>query len=210
MSRYLITQTLLSAWEYVFSSREDYTDEAMESFMHTLNRDESESNEAMLKGRAFEDDVYRLAEDYKAEVNPEWERGAAEIAHFLKGAQIQVRLKRELTVGDMTFLVYGILDGLREGSIYDVKYKTKSFGSIDLAGYYLNSPQHPTYFYLVPEAREFIYLVSDGSDLYMERYTPGETIELESLIKEFVSFLNSSGLMELYKEKWNADERQTG
>lgn len=75
---------------------------------------------------------------------------------------------------------------------------------MELAGNYLDSPQHPTYFYLIPEAREFIYLVSDGEDLYTERYTPDQTKSLESIVREFVSDLRGMGLLDLYKEKWLA------
>ena len=106
----------------------------------------------------------------------------------------------------MTFLVYGVLDALQAGIISDVKFKNKSFGSLDLAGEYFDSPQHPFYFFMVPEARLFRYLVSDGTDLYIEQYTPDETPDAGELIAEFVDFLNVSGHMETYKKYWAARE----
>ena len=70
-----------------------------------------------------------------------------------------------------TCLLYtSILDALKAGTIYDVKYLNKSMGSAELAWKYLESAQHPAYFYIVPEAHEFKYLVSDGKDLYIEQY----------------------------------------
>ena len=60
------------------------------------------------------------------------------------------------------------------------------------------------YFYIVPEAYEFQYLVSDGNDLYMERYTPDETRPLEEIIREFITGIKDMGLLEIYKEKWLA------
>lgn len=232
MARYLITQSLLSAWNYVYDCFEGCEEDAMEAFLRQLRREPEDLDEEQQKniqnGRDFEALVTdiatgRFVPEFETDGTtnkssygdgelmgykkyPKWFRAASEIAALLKGAQFQVKAKREITVGGFTFLVYGVLDALCAGTIYDMKFKNKSFGSIDLAGNYLNSPQHPFYFYLVPEAREFLYLVSDGSDLYIERYTPEETQPAESLITSFVNYLNSSGLMAEYKEHWRAKE----
>lgn len=206
MARYLITQSLLSAWGYVHSCYEGCEEDAMASFLSTLRREPSETTEAMQNGIEFENAVYAEASGQLRPPHAKWERGIREVAAFLKGAQFQVRVQREIQIAGMTFLVYGVLDALCAGTIYDVKFKNKSFGSLDLAGEYFDSPQHPFYFYLVPEAKLFRYLVSDGTDLYIEQYTPEETQSVESLITSFVDFLNSSGLMAEYKEHWRAKE----
>lgn len=104
----------------------------------------------------------------------------------------------------MTFLCYGILDALCAGVISDVKYKQKSFGSLDLAGNYLDSAQHPMYFYIVPEAYEFRYLVSDGTDLYKEVYRRGECRDIAEIITDFISSITSLGLLDEYKRHWLA------
>lgn len=104
----------------------------------------------------------------------------------------------------MTFIAYGILDVLKAGTIYDVKFKSRNFKDVELAGTYLESPQHPMYFYIVPEAREFVYLVSDGSDLYTERYTPDTSRPISDIIGEFILSITSMGLLDTYKEKWLA------
>lgn len=204
MARYLITQSLLSAWAYTFNCYESLADEAWEDFIHTLKREPDEVNQAKLNGRSFEDEVYAAAAGAKRSPNRKWENGIQKVAAIIRGAPVQVRASRELEVDGMTFLVYGILDALKAGIIYDVKYKDKSFGILDIAGDYLDSSQHPTYFYLVPEAREFQYLVSDGEDLYIERYTPQESRPLSSIIREFIPSITRMGLLELYKEHWEA------
>ena len=60
------------------------------------------------------------------------------------------------------------------------------------------------YFYLVPEAYEFRYLVSDGQDLYVEKYHPDECRDIKDIVAEFLDSITSMGLLPLYKEKWLA------
>lgn len=206
MARYLITQSLLSSWNYVHNCREGCEEDAMASFLATLRREPAEVTEAMQNGIEFENAVYAEASGQLRPPHPEWERGICQVAAFLKGAQFQVRVQREIQIAGMTYLVYGILDALQAGIISDVKFKNKSFGSLDLAGEYFDSPQHPFYFFMVPEARLFRYLVSDGTDLYIEQYTPDETPDAGELIAEFVDFLNVTGHMETYKKYWAARE----
>ncbi len=204
MDRYLITQSLLSSWAYVFNCWDGYEEDAMADFIRTLNREESVPTDAMLDGIAFENEVYKEASGIKRTPHKTWESGIQKVAQYVRGAQYQVRVSRELTIENLTFLCYGILDCLQAGVISDVKYKVKSFGSLDLAGYYLDSPQHPMYFYLVPEAYEFRYLVSDGQDLYKEEYHPAECRDIRDIISEFIQSITEMGLLPLYKEKWLA------
>ena len=223
MARFLITQSLLSSWGYMFNCFEGCEDDAREEFMRALRREKGEPSEAMLKGIAFEKLVYSIAdgsfrpgcemalpcepnsgEPMEHRTYPPGYQGASQIAEIIKGAPVQVKAQRELTVNGMTFLVYGILDALKAGTIYDVKFKNDSFRSLDLAGNYLDSPQHPAYFYIVPEALEFQYLVSDGSDIYIETYRREDTPFIGDIIGEFIAGIEAMGLLELYKEKWLA------
>lgn len=204
MDRYLITHSLLSAWSYVFGCWEDGKEAAYEDFLRTLNRLPSEETEAMRDGKAFEEEVYKEAAGLPRKPHPKWESGIKKVAAYIRNAPVQVRVKREIQVDGVTYLVYGILDALKAGVIYDVKYVTKSFGSVDLAGKYLDSSQHPAYFYMVPEAYEFNYLVSDGTDLYKETYTPANTRPIADIIAEFIRSIDGMGLLDLYKEKWIA------
>lgn len=223
--RYEITQSLLSAWYYVHDCWEGQEEAAMESFLHALRCEPEELTEDQKKnirnGFTFEKLVTAIANGEEffgfIPVNPkepregmvpmeisdhQWYRAARELAQLVKGAQFQVRIHKPITVNGMDFEIHGVLDALREGTIFDIKFRNKSFGSLDLAGSYYGSAQHPFYFFLVPEARRFMYLVSDGSDIYIEQYTPDESRTAEEIISEFMQFLDASGLMDEYKEHW--------
>lgn len=225
MPRYKITQSLISAWNYVHNCWEGQEDAAMESFLTALRGEKEELTPEQMQniqnGFDFEKLVTDIAtgafhpqyefdgmtdpdtcEETCKEVYPKWYRPAAEFGAILRGAQFQVRIHRSITVRGMEFEIHGVLDALKEGVIYDIKFKNKSFGSSDIAGDWLDSPQHPFYFYLVPEARKFMYLVSDGSDIYIEQYLPEETREAADIISEFVDFLETAGLMDVYKTNW--------
>lgn len=199
----LITQSLLSSWGYMFNCWEDGQEQAKEDFMRSLNREPIPANEAMQAGIDFERAVYAEAAGQPHPDYPKWESGIRQVADIIRGGQVQVNLRRPITVDGTRFLIHGVLDVLKAGIIYDVKYKVKSFGSLDLAGSYVDSPQHPAYFYLVPEAREFRYLVSDGTDLYIETYARQNTAYIGDLIAEFVTSIKAMGLYELYTEKWS-------
>lgn len=203
---YLITQTLLGAWLYSLGN--EYAG-AHEDFMRTLRREPTEQTEAMLEGIEFEDHVYDLAAGFIKHLPVEherWERGAKLIAERIKGAQIQVSVYRPIKVDGVEFLLHGKLDALKAGTIYDVKKVSKSFGSVELAGKYLDSPQHPAYFYLVPEATRFEYCVSDGEDLYTEVYTPAISRRIGDIIKEFKDYMTDAGLWDVYTKFWQAKE----
>ena len=204
MERYLITQSLLSSWAYIFNAYEGYEEDAMESFLSTLRREPSEPTEAMIDGLEFEAEVYKAADGSPRKPHKKWESGIMAVATELTGAQFQVRVRRELQVGDMEFVCYGVLDALQAGVISDVKYKQKRFHSLDLAGDYFDSAQHPMYFYLVPEAYEFQYLVSDGTDLYKEVYRRSECRDIAEIITDFISSITSLGLLDEYKRHWLA------
>lgn len=207
MERYLMTQSLLSSWAYTFNAAEGYEEEAMADFLSTLRREPHETTPAMQNGINFENLCYGIATgtyqppDGKLPANF---TGASKVAQILRGAQIQVKAMQDIHVFGTDLLLYGILDGLKAGVIYDVKYLNKSMGSAELAGKYLESAQHPAYFRLIPGAYEFQYLVSDGTDLYIEKYSRKETPPIESIIEPFFQWLDGEHLMDVYKEKWLA------
>jgi hypothetical protein len=92
---------------------------------------------------------------------------------------------------------YGVLDFLKAGVIYDTKYsKTYSVGK------YRESPQHPMYFYLTPEAKEFQYKICDGQWVYTETYSPDEVEPIEKTIKHFMDFLDRQNLVKTFCENW--------
>ena len=225
MPKYLLTQTLLGNFQYMMDCRDEVKDEAYEDFLKTLKREPRETTEAMQNGKDFEDLVYKIAHGWRPPTVPDgfvqamgdtivtehieypkWWNGAYELAKFIKDAPDQIPLYGNATVHGLDVLVYGILDSLKAGVIYDVKFSNKSFGSADLVGKYLNSPQHPTYFFLCPEATDFVYLISDGEDIYTERYTRRMTRDFHEVAEEFFRFLETADLLETYKEKWDTDK----
>ncbi len=204
MPRYLITQSLISSWAYMFDCHEGCEENARQEFLQTLRHEPKESSDAIQKGIAFENAVYAEAAGLPREPISKWERGIKAVADILRGAEVQVRASRPLKVEGTEFLVYGILDALRAGTIYDVKFSTKSLGSYDAYGKYLSSPQHSFYFYLIPEAQEFKYLLSDGDDLYIETYRRGQTRSAGEIVSEFIRSITDMGLLDTYKEHWIA------
>lgn len=204
MDRFLITQTLLSSWGYMFNCYEDGQEAAQASFLQTINREPIEQTDAMRNGVEFEREVYKTAAGIRRQPHPKWESGIQAVATVIKGAPVQVRVQREIEVCGINFLLYGILDAVKAGTIFDVKFVNKGFGSLELAGKYFDSPQHPAYLYSLPEANRFEYLVSDGNDLYKEAYDRTNTRPISEIIAEFVQSVSAMGLLELYKEKWAA------
>ena len=204
MARYLITQSLLHSWNYLYSCREEFQSSAAEDFMATIHREKQQDRKEKNDGIEFENAVYQEVSDIQRDPHPKWEDGIQAIAKIIHGASVQLRVQRDLRVCETDFLVYGILDALKAGVIYDVKYKRSPFSSSDPVGDYLDSPQHPAYFYMVPEAYEFQYLVSDGKDLYRETYRRSETPAIEGIIAEFMRSITAMGLLPIYQEKWLA------
>ena len=199
---YLMTQSLISSWNYLHQCREESQESAYNDFLNTLNRIPKETTPEMQNGIDFENEVYKAAAGIPRSAHPKWENGINAVATLIKGAPVQVTAQRELTIGSMNLLVYGVLDALKAGTIFDVKFSNKGFGSAELAGKYLDSPQHPTYFFIVPEAQEFKYLVSDGEDLYTECYTRKNSRPFEEIAKEFLASLEAMNLLDTYKAKW--------
>lgn len=201
---YLMTQSLISSWNYLHQCREESQESAYNDFLNTLNRIPKETTPEMQNGIDFENEVYKAAAGIPRSAHHKWENGINAVATLIKGAPVQVTAQRELTIGSMNLLVYGVLDALKAGTIFDVKFSNKGFGSAELAGKYLDSPQHPTYFFIVPEAQEFKYLVSDGEDLYTECYTRKNSRPFEDIAKEFLESLEAMKLLDIYKSKWVA------
>ena len=201
----LVTQTLIGSWSRVFTVDENYVDDAFAEFIRKLRREPEEQNEAMLEGIAFENAVYRLAKGGTFDTTlSKWESGIRAVATRIKGAQTQVSINRRCVINGHELVVHGKLDALKAGEIHDVKKVQKSFGSVELAGKYFDSVQHPTYFFLEPNAHLFEYDVSDGTDLYTEIYSRRETRSFERIAAEFLNWLEINGYMQLYLERWQA------
>ena len=190
MSKYYITPTLLNSWQYNIKNG------TLEDFIKVLNKEDFEASESILKGFEFE--------KYMQENYEETKNGA-----------YQVKVSKEY--GD--YLLYGIIDCLKGGIIYDYKY-TKNYD----VGKFFNNHQTLMYLEMVPEAKKMIYLITNKfekieysendfkniakidyevGDIFKEEYTKDlfpETIG--SILSKFEKWLKEYNLFDVYAEKW--------
>jgi hypothetical protein len=176
MSGFLITPSLYSAWRYWMDSEES----GKEKILDTLNKVWKEKTPAIQAGINLENAV-RLVCDAG------WASDdfcVLEAAERVKGGMWQQRISRELD-GD---LVYGIADVIRRDTIFDIK-STKKYET----GKYEGSIQHLIYMYAagIPY---FEYVISDGSDIYVETYHWGAK-SLETL-RERIAEMKGSLLLD--------------
>ena len=202
MERFMVTHSLLSSWLYAISENpyEDATTERdpMAEFMTVLRREPTPTSEAMQKGIDFEDLVTNILNGGGDQTN-EWYYQANRIAGIIRGGILQYTAKTNVRIGDRDVLLYGRLDALKGGVIYDIKYSSHYE-----AGKFFDSTQHPMYMRLVPEAREFSYLISNGKDFWQETYRRDETADIDRFVADFYEWLNVQGLDELYRQHWQA------
>lgn len=202
MERYMITHSLLYSWLYAMRDNpyEDATTErdSYNDFIKVLNREPTETTEAMQNGIDFENLVTAILNG-NADYTDKWYEAANNIANRIRGGILQCRASKEIEVSGITVLLYGRLDVLRSGVIYDIKF-SKNYD----IGKYIDSTQHPVYFEIVPEAKEFTYIVSNGTNVWLETYRRDESQDIKVIISDFFSWLTAQGLMQTYKEKWLA------
>lgn len=199
-----MTHSLLSSWLYATKENpfEDMTTERdpMEEFTQVLRREPTPTSEAMQNGIDFEDMVTAIVHGEATRSDfDKWYDAAYKVAQIVQGGVLQFRAKKTITVAGMDFVLYGRLDALRAGVIYDIKF-SKGYER----GKYFSSTQHPTYLEIVPEAKRFLYIISNGTEVWTETYEREETSSIFPVISDFIDWLNTQGLMKIYKEKWLA------
>ena len=193
-NKFLITQSLLSSYGWIFKTENGYED-----FLDTLHRKRGKQTQAMIDGIQFENLVTEYCNGNLPEDGHKWENGIKGIGEIVKNGAFQVKSARNVTVNGVQFVLYGIFDVLKCGEIFDIKFsKTYSYGK------YLDSPQHPMYFALCPEAVKFTYLISDGKYVYREPYLRENTQPIEKEISEFMQFLDERNLVRVYTENWKS------
>lgn len=194
--KYRITQTLVSAFEWAFKKENGY-----EEFLRTLNREKTPITREMLLGTQYENILNNVLNGEFIPPDHEWYKPVLEMASELDGAQQQVSIFREICVENTTFLVHGVLDYLKAGHIYDCKFSQRYSGRNNITKY-MRSPQTSFYAYLVPEAKDMIYIISDGHFVYRETYARDIIEPAETAIKNFKHFLENQNLVKIYQEKW--------
>lgn len=192
MAKYYITPTLLNSWQYNIKNG------TLEDFIKVLNKEEFEPTESILKG--FEYEKY-MQENFEETL----------------GGAYQVKVSKEY--GD--YLLYGIIDCLKGGIIYDYKY-TKNYE----VGKFFNNHQTLMYLEMVPEAKKMVYLITNKfikemplsaplnyeycgeyeyvvGEIFREEYTKDMFPEtMNSILHKFQQWLKQYNLFDLYAEKW--------
>ena len=200
---YLMTHSLLSSWLYAMKSSpyEDLTSErdAYGDFLKTLRREPTETTQAMQNGIDFENMVTDIVNGIGVDSDEKWYDAACKVAKIVSGGQLQYKAKKRITVSGVPILLYGRLDVLKAGEIIDIK-----FSSGYERGKFFDSTQHPVYLELIPEAYQFTYLITNGSDVWKETYRREETHSMIPTIAYFLSYLKESGLWEEYAKHWEA------
>lgn len=195
MAKYYITSTLLNSWSYCIKNG------TLEDFIKVLNKEPFEDTESIIKGKEFE--AY-MQENYEE----------------TKNGAYQVKVSKEY--GD--YLLYGIIDCLKSGIIYDYKY-TKNYD----VGKFFNNHQTLMYLEMVPEASKMVYLITNKfdkddyadidyidtgkivytvGDIFKEEYTKDMFPEtIDSILHKFEQWLKAYNLFDLYTEKWKCKYR---
>lgn len=189
MSKYLITPSLLNSWKYAISLENEYGN--LEDFKKVISREQFESSEAIELGFKFEDFMIKNYEP-------------------TKNGCYQVKLSKNITTNTGEYVLYGRLDCLKAGTIFDYKYT----GSYDVGKFY-GSYQTLIYFELCEEANEFEYLICNNYkegknleeiNLYKENYSREDikNISISQEIDNFINWLKTNELYNLYCEKWES------
>lgn len=184
--KYLITPSLLNAWKYAISPDNDYGN--LEDFIKVLSREPMEETEAIRIGFQYEEFMIKNYEP-------------------TKNGCYQVKLSKDIKTNTGNYVLYGRLDCLKAGIIFDYKYT----GSYDVGKFYSNN-QTPIYLELEPNARKIEYLVCtnyregktlEELNIYHEVYRRDEVkVDIAQEIDNFINWLDTNNLLDLYHEKW--------
>ena len=200
-ARYIMTQSLLAAWQYNLSGG------PQEEFLSVLRREKTEQTQAMKDGMEFERLVWECACGKEPEEKHKWAQGIREIAEIVRGGAYQVALSDEAEIEGEEYLLYGIVDFVKQGVIFDVKF-SKRYENRGNVNYYLTSPQAPMYLRLLPGAKQFVFLISDGAQVFREAYTQEEITPIEKTAAAFTKNLKQRGLWDVYTAFWRSDKER--
>ena len=194
---------MLSSYSYYIQDEWKSPADSRADFLRTLSREKFEPNEAMAKGIAFENNVKAVVFDGMHDKGQiiDASHPVEHIANIVVGGLWQQSVKKEITVGNQEFLLYGRTDVIKRDTIYDIKFT----GNYEL-GKFLNSSQHLIYLYC-SGLPKFSYLISDGKDWWKEDYINDRNVEnrIKSMISDFLSYLESDKeAKEMFLTKWES------
>lgn len=206
--RYLITHSLLNAWLWYMVYQGEDENKAYQEFKATLERKPFLDNVYMESGRNFEEDIKLYSEGLplkprfftKQERRDSYYKCVREVSGMIGAGTWGCKGYQDIIIGGQDYLIYGKTDILKGPLIIDIKF-TKNYQT----GKFKNFPQHKVYFRCFPGVKKFIYLVSDGKDVFKEQYMREGTESIDSLISDFQSWLNSHKIeKEIYQTYWRA------
>ena len=64
------------------------------------------------------------------------------------------------------------------------------------------------YLRLLPGAKQFVFLISDGAQVFREAYTQEEITPIENTAAAFTENLKQRGLWDIYTAFWRADKER--
>jgi len=206
-ARLLITPSLLNSWlyiqecrKYVRESEEDImciedkrdlaSEKALEEFLKYLRREPQEPSPAILKGIAFEEETLK---------------GNTPASQIVKGGAYQLTGQAKIYVNGQAYLMYGRLDWIKGGVIYD----TKRVSRYEYPKY-AKSYQHGFYFDLWQEAKEFDYLIYDDNEkLHIEKYYRDDCAnKTKEVIANFAKWLKQNNYWQIYFQNWKAKRKE--
>jgi hypothetical protein len=229
MSSLLITPSLLSSYQYYIQDEFKSPEDSRADFIRTLSREKFEPNLNMQKGLDFEYLVKKTCDwedggvhwasllaqkcqklkslgilNYKDVVsfidkNSDYLKCIKEIGKIVEKSLWQQSVKKEITVGNQEFLLYGRTDVIKRDTVYDIKF-TSNYE----AGKFVSSSQYRIYLYC-SDLPKFQYLVSDGKEYWVEDYHnhAGIEDELKGMISDFMGYLeNDKEAKEIFSNKW--------
>lgn len=200
---FYLTQSLLSGWNHLLNAEDEHTESAYLAFLTSLRRESKETTKAMQDGIDFENAVNKAVSGDSVEVNPKWEAAVKKFARICAGGQSQTPVSGVFEIDGEKIGVYGLCDYVKAGVIYDIKKVTRyEYGK------YYESPQHPMYMELIPEAKKFTYLIFDGTQTYQETYRRGDFRPIQSIISDFICWLKKTNLFEEYKKHWTMNNER--
>ena len=202
MTKHLITSSLLNSYQYYINDEYKSPADSRADFLRTLSRERFEPTEAMQKGIDFENNIRLYCEtDTFNSSKIIKDNIIIRIAEIVKGGLWQETCKKDLTIGNQEFLLYGKCDVVKRDTIYDIKYT----GNYEV-GKFLDSAQHLIYLYCL-DLPKFQYLISDGKEYWIEDYhnCVGIEDEIKSKISDFMSYLeNDQEAKEMFFTKWGS------
>jgi hypothetical protein len=209
MSSLLLTQSLLSDWQWYL---QDESENARAKFETALRREDKPDTPEMQSGRAFESRVRLINEpegdwltecdetdltETEDDITPEYLEAVIEIAKMTSGGFWQASLSRGIVIDGQAFVLYGRLDVLKLG-IIDIKF-SRTFE----VGKYRNCPQVRMYMYLAPSAPDMIFAVSDGKKVMTDSFIRADVEPIEPLVRDFWTWLQTQpSLLAIYREHW--------